>query len=518
EKYFLLANGQQDHREVFGPGETFGAISILLNNQKAIRSVRTLEQSVIYHLPEIYFQELCQKYEGFYEFFTQEFGKRMLQGGYTAHLSRNPETKTSFQSSDLAFTRQVREQVSSQLNTCSPDTSIREAARSMTYYRRSYVLITDENQQPQGIVTDLDLRNKVVSEGRNVEEPVSRIMSSPVFEIHAEAFVYEAILEMFRRKVQHLAVRDKGVFTGIVTLEKLLDSQSKSPFLFIQSISHEYTQEGLHMKWSQAPGIVGNLLERGVRPEIITPIVSTLADAITGNIIRRAIKDLGAPPVRFAFLSLGSEGRREQTLSTDQDNALVWEDVPEHEEDAAAEYFHQLGVRISDELNEVGFVYCKGGLMAQNPLWNRPVSQWKQQFETWTDNPTQEHVMTASAFFDSRVIYGDASLWEDVQGYASDLLRNSSHSFLLQLSRASLVNKPPLTFFGGFQLVEQEDRKGVNLKKAMSIISDFARIYALNHRISAINTEDRLDQLLGLGVLSEGEYKELHQSFFFMMR
>ncbi|MDX1906332.1 MAG: DUF294 nucleotidyltransferase-like domain-containing protein [Bacteroidia bacterium] len=519
EKYFQVGEGRKDYAECFGPGETFGAISILLNNQRAIRSVRALEPTIIYQLPEIYFQELCRKYEQFYAFFTQEFGKRMLTGGYAAAMMRPSGTATGFQQADLSFTRRIGDTFTPNLNACLPDTPIREAARSMTLHRRPYVVVMGADREPAGIVTDADLRTEVIVNNASREAPISTIMRSPVPEIDADAVAYEGILQMFRLKTDLLAVRQAGRLTGIVTLDQLLNDQSKSPFLFIQAISFEYNADGLKARWREMPAIIDSLIARGMRPEIVSQIVSSVADAIAQNVVRRAVKTLGTPPAAFAFVALGSEGRKEQTLSTDQDNALIYADVPESRQEEVQTYFSCLGETICDELDEIGFAYCEGELMARNPRWNQPLARWQGIFRRWLREPVMEHVMMASAIFDGRVIYGEAELLDQLRITAWDEWRESSGGFLGQLARISLNNRTPLSLFGQIQVTETGDgRKGINAKRVMSIISDFARIYALHYRLPATNTEERLRNILEKGGLTAEEFHELHQSFFFLMR
>ncbi|GAB4408180.1 MAG: DUF294 nucleotidyltransferase-like domain-containing protein [Bacteroidia bacterium] len=517
EKYWLREDGSKTYTETFGRGETIGAISILLNSERALRSVRTIAPTVIYQWSRAAFLALCSSNAEFNEFFTNQFGWRMLNGGYVSMLMRRPEPGMTFQQGDLAFTQPLRDFYNPQLNICPANTSIREAAKSMTYFRRDYVLVVDPNHEPVGIVTDLDLRDKVVAAGLSTEQPVSAIMSTPLLEIGAEAFSYEAIMLMFRRKVNHLVVRDQGRVAGIITLDQLLHAQGKSPFIFIQRIAHEHSTEGLRRNWEELPGIIQDLNSRGTRPEIINQIVSTVADAITHNIIRRVIKRLGPPPARFVFLALGSEGRKEQTLKTDQDNALLYEDVAPERAAAVSQYFLELGVQVSDELYASGFAYCEGGLMAKNPDWNQPLSKWVDNYRRWIEQPVPEHVMIGSAFFDCRAIFGETALIVELRDRVFALLADNDQTFLSQLARAALVNKPPLSLFGNFQLTETPQRKGVNIKRAMQVVSDFARIYALRHQLRIVNTTERLEKLRELDAIEEAEFNELNQAFFFMM-
>ncbi len=520
EKYFLGAGNARSYPETFGPGDTFGAISILLNNNKAIRSVRTLTHGVMYLMPATRFRELCETNLEFSAFFMQQFGTRMLTSGYAEHLMRNARPAASFDVSEHAFNKPLSELFNPYMNTVDADANIQESAKVMSYFRRGYVLVLDENKKPIGIVTDLDLRIKVVSAGKEVHGPVKEIMSSPLITLSQEAMSYEGILLMFRKKVNYLGVTDgDGTVVGIVSLDKLLNDQAKSPFIFIQSINYDNRAEELLLKWSQIPRIIESLIDRGTRSEIINQIVSAVSDAITYNIIRRALRELGPPPANFVFAALGSEGRKEQTLATDQDNAIIYADVPVKRRELVREYFINLGSRVSDELNEVGFEYCKGNLMAKNPKWNHSLSHWKQNYHKWISEPFGDHLNVSSTFFDCRAIYGDISLIQDLRVSIFEELSQTSSLFFAQLTRNSLNIKPPLTFFNSFQLVSSDDnRKVIDIKKAMMPVIDFARIYALKNQITEQNTGERLRQLVEKGVIQEKEFQELHQAYYFMMR
>ncbi|MEM9985530.1 MAG: DUF294 nucleotidyltransferase-like domain-containing protein, partial [Bacteroidota bacterium] len=518
EKYFLGKEGKKLYPENFGPGDTFGAISVLLNNQTAIRSVRTLKASTIYQLSDIRFRELCEQYPAFYEFFTNQFGKRMLRSGYAHWLNQQARQTSAFQVADLAFTQQVGSYFNPNVNTCTTETSIREAARSMTYYRENFVLVLDRNREPVGLVTDQELRNKVVVMGLSVDRPVKEIMVSPLREIQSTAYSYEAILLMFRHKVDYLLVRKGEGFAGVISLDRLLNAQGKSPFIFVQSISLDHDAEALKRKWAEVPRIISQLIDRGTRPEIVNQVVSAVSDAIGNNIIRRAIERLGPPPARFVFMALGSEGRKEQTLSTDQDNAIIYEDLEGEARERARAYFLRLGEEVCDELNEVGFDYCDGNLMAKNPKWNHSLSHWKTNYQRWVAEPGSDNALIGGTFFDCRSIYGDAQLLTELRQSIFDELDRGGSSFFANLARAALVNRPPLSLFGGIQTTADKDRKGINVKQVMNMFSDYARLHALNHQLTDTNTGERLRHLAVKGILNEVEFEELHQGYYFLMR
>lgn len=518
EKYFERPNGQKAYQESFHAGESFGAVSMLLNNEKAFRSVRTLSPTQLINIPKESFLELCKREKDFNEFFIQHFGKRMLEAGYANLMLEKPRKGSTFQVSDLAFQQQLHSFYTQTINSCPTSTSIRDAAKQMTTNRRSYILVRSENGYYEGIITDQILRSKAIAEGIGMDEPVTAIMRGPIYTIDSEEFVFEAILKMFRRKINYLLVKRSGKVVGIVGLGRLLNAQGKSPFLFIQSIRSSYDTKILQDKWREVPEMVDSLIERGTRPEIVNQIVSSISDAITQNIIGKAIRKLGPPPSRFVFIALGSEGRREQSLKTDQDNAIIFEDVPEEEQEQTQTYFLQLGKLISDELNTVGFSYCQGKLMASNPAWNQSLSVWKKYYLDWISQPMGERALIASVFFDAKAIYGHFPLMKELLSYVQGVLEERGSSFLAQLARHSLVNRPPLGWFGMLQETTSEDRKGINIKRAMQTITDYARIYSLREQLRLTNTGERLKGLIPSAVLSEAEFTELHQAYYFMMR
>ncbi|MEO0581023.1 MAG: DUF294 nucleotidyltransferase-like domain-containing protein [Bacteroidota bacterium] len=517
EKYFERADGSRSFVEAFKPGDTFGAVSILLNNERAIRSVRTVSKTETLTLSKELFLDLCDHYPAFYDFFTQHFGRRMLHSGYADYLLKRNEPEETFQSADITFSQKIRSLYTSTYNACSPTTSIQAAAQQMVQNRRSYILVENE-KGPSGIITDQQIRTSVVAENKSVKDPVTDIMMGPLQEIDIEAYSYEAILKMFRCQTNYLLVKEKGKLKGMVSLGKLLNAQGKSPFIFVRSLWFDEDLASLKRKWQQVPLMVDNLIERGMRPEIVNQIVTAISDAISSNIVSRALKTLGPAPVPFVFIALGSEGRKEQTLRTDQDNALIYQDLTPEKPLDVKNYFLELGRMVSRDLNEIGFDFCKGKLMASNPQWNQPLGTWKTYYKDWIHKPAAKEAMIASAFFDCRAIYGESALLDELRSHIFEQLGKGAKGFLTLLTHESLANRPPLGWFGWLQETKKEDKKGIQIKRAMQTITDFARIYALQEKINATNTGDRLRLLRQAQILQDGEFRELHQAYYFMMR
>ncbi|MEM6261315.1 MAG: DUF294 nucleotidyltransferase-like domain-containing protein [Bacteroidota bacterium] len=518
EKFFREGNSE-NYREVFGAGETFGAMSLLLNNATSVRSVRSLEATTLKELPAAVFRELFDTYPAFSDYYTTRFGHRMLNSGYAQWLLK-PEGPSLLESGEKAYRKPIREVFSRTLNVCTPETTLYDAARSMTLSRKGYVLVKQEAEFV-GVLTDVDLRNGVVINGTSTDKSVSTLMKQPVLTIPIEAFLYEAILQMFRHKIHHLFVRENDEIVGMVTLEKLLATQAKSPFIFVQSVEEVQSLEEMVIKWKQVPHLVNDLLAQGARPETANHVISNVADIIAKKIVASAVEFLGPPPARFVFMALGSEGRKEQTLFTDQDNALIYEDVEgEEARKNVREYFLKLGNLVSDRLHEVGFNYCEGGLMAKNPKWNHSLSHWKESYRLWIKEPFTDTVLKFVTFFDCSAVYGDGELLDNLKNYIFEQLKRPSQLFFYQLTQASLMIKPPLTFFNNFELFTQKESKDkvLDIKKAMLPLADFARINALKHEIREINTAERLKKLLDAGLITPAEHTELMQAYYFMMR
>ena len=249
------------------------------------------------------------------------------------------------------------------------------------------------------------------------------------------------------------------------------------------------------------PKLVRALVEGGARASLVNRFITLDTDAVLESLCRLAIAELGPPPCRFTFLILGSEGRHEQTLCTDQDNAIVFADVPDEQLPEVRAYFLNLGTRVCDHLNDAGYHYCRGEVMAKNPKWCQPLSVWKRTFSGWISTLEADDLLQAKIFFDFRAGYGDASLADELRISLKQNLADNPR-FFAQLARNVLLYTPPLGVFGQFQLETTEDgRKGINIKNAMTPLTDFARIYALRHGIDETNTPQRLMRLRDLQVL-----------------
>ncbi len=402
---------------------------------------------------------------------------------------------------------------------CSLDTTIEQSAALMARNDSSALVVTGETGQTIGIVTDHDLRERVVATGLGSDLPVYHIMSSPVVSITEGAPVYEAFLLMRERKVRHLVVRDHGDHTiGIVRNKEIVRLDRYSPVVLTREIQSASTLDDLAACNARLPALVGSLVDSGALPHNICRVVTAVSDVVSQRILSMALDDLGPPPVPFAFVALGSEGREEQTLATDQDNAIIYEDPQGDLDRDVSAYFHALGERVCEWLDRAGYAYCPGDMMARNPQWNQPLSRWKEAFARWIMEPEEKELLKFNIFFDFRCIHGDPSLTRDLRDHVQQVLGRQP-AFFLHMADHSLHYRPPIGLFG--QIVTGGAGASPNtfsVKEAMLPIVNFARLYALQNGIEDTNTLDRLNELHVRGVLRQDNHAAIHQAYGYLMQ
>ena len=498
-------------------GFCYGGISVLLNRKRSLRTVIAKKGTVVYFLPRKDFRALCQAYEEFFHYFTTDFGRRMLNDEF-AHFVKRPTTfEESFIAAEQLYSRKIESLQYRALVTCVSDTPVYQVARIMAEQKVSCLFVKDNQESIIGFVTDITLRDNVVAKQADVNQAIANVMDNPVITISSQAYIYEAILMMFQTKIRYLVVEEKGQYPGFLSRNRLLSEQAQSPFMFIQSVKLAVSLNELKSKWRRVPQIVTQLLARGVNAEIVNQVITTVADTIALKVIEGVIDELGTPPAKFVFMVLGSEGRKEQTLKTDQDNAIIYEDKANEQRELVREYFLKFADMVSERLDQTGFSYCSGGFMAKNPKWTHSLSHWKRNYESWMQEIVPETVMQFSTFFDCRYLYGEIAIMEELQAFLDQELQKPMDKLLFHLANNALQYEPPLTFFRNIKTFTVGSQEVFNIKKAMTPIVDLVRVYALKNRIFETNTGERLAALKKKGVFSETEYLELIQSYYYLM-
>jgi PAS domain S-box-containing protein len=380
---------------------------------------------------------------------------------------------------------------------CAMTTPIGQAAEQMTRQGSSALFVTAESGAVVGLVTDRDFRERVAAQRLSPARPVFEIMSAPLVTIPDTALVYEAILLMQEQGKRHLAVRDgSGQITGLVTNIALLHFDRYSSIVMTREIAQAESVEALAGLYERLPRLVGALVDSGAKPRNVTRVITATLDAIVNRLIDLAAARLGPPPLPFAFVALGSEGREEKTLVSDQDNAIVYADPPPDEAGRASAYFLALGAFVCDGLAAIGCPYCRGGIMAKTPEWCQPLAQWKEYFTRWIATAQPQEFLEINMFFDFRAMHGEGQLLAELRAHIGRRLK-ATVPFFVNYAQNALLYKPPIRFFGGIVADSLGGQpRTFNLKDALRPIIGFARLYALQHALSATNTLDRLQQLL----------------------
>ncbi len=518
ELFFYDGNRNKRDLETLHQHRVFGGISVLLNRKKALKTVIAKKGTLVYVLPRKHFRGLCNAYEGFFHFFTDDFGKRMLNEEF-AHFYKKPALfEESYIASEQLYSRKIEGINYHPLNTCHSHTPIFECAIKMAQQKTSCLFINNDENKIIGFVTDITLRDRVIAQQLDASKPIKEIMDSNTVSISKDAYIYEAILLMFRTKSRYLLIENNGEFEGFLSRNRLLSEQAQSPLVFIQSVKSALNTKELRDKWRKLPSIVSQLLGRGVHAEIVNQVITTIADTISNKVIEEVFEEIGPAPAKFVFIVLGSEGRKEQTLKTDQDNAIIYEDKANEQRELVRAYFLEFATRVSDKLNEIGFEYCTGDFMAKNPKWTHSLSHWKRNYKAWIEDALPETAIKFSTFFDCRAIYGDLEIIDELRVFVDKELQKPMEKFFVYMAKNALQYEPPLTFFKNIRTQTIEEKQVFDIKRAMTPIVDLVRVYALQNRIfETENTGERLKALKEKGVFTEVQLKELMQSYYYLM-
>ncbi|MFC0512641.1 DUF294 nucleotidyltransferase-like domain-containing protein [Mucilaginibacter angelicae] len=517
ESFFY--DSQQNKRllEHHYSGYCYGGISVLLNRKQSIRTVIAKKGTTVFFLHRKDFRSLCKTYEEFFQYFTSDFGKRMLNDEF-AHFYKRPATfEESYIASEQLYSRKIETIEYREIVSCPQSTPVYETARLMAKHKVSCIFIRNEQSKIVGYVTDITLRDNVVSKQADTAQPVANVMDNPIVCISTNAYVYEAILMMFRTKTRYLLIKNGDEFVGSISRNKLLAEQAQSPLVFIQSVKQAISVQELKRKWESVPQMVTQLLGRGVNAEIVNQVITTIADTIAIKVIESVIEIMGQPPAKFVFMVLGSEGRKEQTFKTDQDNAIIYEDKANEHREEVREYFLSFAQQVSEKLDHIGFSFCTGGYMAQNPKWTHSLSHWKRNYESWMTEAVPETVIQFSTFFDCRYLYGEAGIMDELKEFLDEELQKPLGKIFFHMAKNALQYEPPLTFFKNIKTFTKGSQEVFDIKKSMTPIVDLVRMYALRHRIFEVNTGERLKALKEKDVFNEKEVHELIQSYYFLM-
>ncbi|AGA90090.1 putative signal-transduction protein containing cAMP-binding and CBS domains [Thioflavicoccus mobilis 8321] len=441
----------------------------------------TAEDTLVYALPCAELAELRAKHPAFAAHFEQPMGERLR--------TALAEIKDTSASSTGLMTIRVGDLVGGTLIKATPETTIQEAARIMTEHRVSSIVIMNGDRLA-GIITDRDLRSRCLAAGLSRQRTVSEIMTTEIQTTDVATLGFQALLTMTRLNVHHLPVLDGERVRGVISTTDLTRFQSANAVYLVGDIHKAKKEETLIQISSKISDLQVNLVSGGATADQVGQAVSAVTDALTKRLIELAEAELGPPPVPYAWMTGGSQARREQSSHSDQDNALLIADhvKPEHDE-----YFAALAKRVNDGLDACGFYYCPGEVMASNQQWRQPLRIWRKYFTDWIERPEPKALMLASVFFDLRAIHDPDGLFEELHEHILDHCR-ANRIFIAYMAANALKHRPPLGFFRNIVLIHGgEHDHTFDLKHRGTVpVIDLARVYALSAGIGTINTLERL--------------------------
>jgi CBS domain-containing protein len=456
----------------------------------AVTTARVTEDAVLLLLPTAEFRRLIASFPAFERMFNR----------HRPHGDDSPSL-TTMKVGDLMARKPV---------VVAPDEPIRLAAQKMRDAHVSSLGVVEDGRFV-GILTTRDMTNKVVASGIDPSSPVSGIMTPDPVHLAPQALGSDILHIMLERRIGHLPVVEDGRLVGMVTQTDLTRFQAVSSAQLVRDAATAETVDDLTAVTSRIPKLLVQLVGGNNTHEVVTRLITDIADTVTRRLLALAQARLGPPPVPYLWLACGSQGRQEQTGVSDQDNCLMIDDSVTADD---MPWFTALAKEVSDGLNACGYVYCPGDMMATNPQWCQPMRVWRDYFRGWVAKPDPMAQMLASVMFDLRPIGGTASLFRDLQ---AETLEHASRNsiFVAHMISNSLKHTPPLGLLRGFATIRSGEHKNmIDLKhNGVVPVTDLGRVYALIGQLPAANTRARLEAAENAGVISVSGARDLIEAY-----
>lgn len=499
-----LRDGAGELVERGAAGTCIGGAALATGSPQPV-TVHAIEDTLVLACPAEVFHQLRGGHADFASFFEHRAG-RLREA-----VARQRREVTGPERSMLSSA--VRDLVSRAPVSIRADASVLEAARLMSDERISSVLVTD-GEALVGILTDRDLRTRVLAAAVDPAGPVSAVMTPDPATTRPDAPALEALLELVRRNIHHLPVVEDGRPTGMVTATDLLRLQQANPVFLVGDIAKAPDVATIAGLATRLQRVVAGLVRQGTSAHDAGRVVTTVGDAIEQRVIALAEAELGAPPVPYAWLTLGSRARFEQALGPDQDHALLLHD--DYRPDLHAAWFGELAELVTSGLETIGYPRCRGDKMATNPQWRQPLATWRALVTDWVAAPVSDAVLEASVFFDLRHQYGDADLTAEllaVQRRAAGAPR-----FLVHLAAAAASRPTPLGFFRGLVVDRSGDHRAMlDVKRGgINTIVEIARLHGLACGSEATSTLARLEDAVDAGRISATLGADLRDAWEFL--
>jgi CBS domain-containing protein len=490
---------------VFGPGEPF-PISAVIGRRATTAEYRAAEDCFSYEIDGSTVEELMLRSPAFRHYCTAQI-ESLLQQAYR----RMRESYGDEGEHERAMLTPLAEVLSLDPVTCAPGTPLKRALELMQKFQVGSVVIVDERAEPLGIFTERDLLRHTADGRADLAAPIEHFMTRSPLGLPATASVQEAALLMARRGIRHLLVLDAGRVKGVVSERSLFARERLSMRAASHTIELARDAEGLIGAADAVRRFAASMLAQGFGAEPLTQLISALNDRLTETVIALESAKHDLAGLRWCWLALGSEGRGEQTIATDQDNAIVFEAA----DDTAHARLLSFARAINATLDACGFPLCKGGIMAGNPRNCLSLEQWRSRFASWLRAPTPQALLDASIFFDFRSIAGEAELAANLRAWIARTVPGNE-TFLHLMAENALQGGLPIGFFGNIE--SDGGAGGINLKtQGTRVFVDAARVHALATGTVSTHTATRLREAgQALGVPGD-EVESSVAAFFYLL-
>lgn len=499
-------------------GSSFGCTPIF-TGEPYTGGARTVKATECFLIPQQVLIDTAEQVPEFKAYFNHMVVDRVrhLYADIVSEHSQKALTKVE----SYPFKKRLSEIMSTPVVTCQPTTSARQIAQQMAHHMIRSVIVTDDSNRMQGLVTCRDLIGRVLAvEGANAEQiTAAELMTCEPPTMTPDTFMYQAMAYMVGHRLKHLPVQDEGELVGIVSMSDLLRYRSQKAMLMIGSIEETESIEGLSAIHRTLVRVASSLLsETRSAPEVME-ILSYIHHALIKRTFdlcwQQMLDDGHTPPnIRFCFLIMGSGGRREMLLGPDQDNGFIFEDFPDWQQPEVDEFFIPLADKLVHALDRVGYPLCEGDVMASNEAWRGRLTDWRERISDWAANPEPHKVRYSSIFFDFTPLVGDPSLAHSLQSIVFHAVREHP-GFLYHVMQLNLTHKVPTGLWGRFTTEKSGEHKGkLSLKKGgLVYIVDCLRMFALEHEIRALTTLDRLKQLTEENVFAAETAEHIRVAF-----
>lgn len=457
-----------------------------------LMTAKAREESLIYAIPIEIFKPYVSQNAEVLSFLLESFASNTRNPYDKEHKGKLISENVIYneQSSEIQYFQPIK--YTSTPITASRKNSVKEVAITMTQHKIGSVIIQEKNL-PVGIVTDKDLRSKIATGKFSIDIPIEQIMSAPVITVSENISIAETQLIMLKQNVGHLCVTADGTtksnIIGIISEHDVVVAQANNPGVLLKETKRATRSKELKLVREKLNDLIQNSLDKNIPIQHISNLVGEINIAITKRAVELAIKKMEEqPPTRFAWMNIGSQGRKEQLLMTDQDNALIFDDVEENRYDDVKKYFVELAEKVTKTLNKIGYEFCPAEMMASNPMWCKSVTDWNKQYNSWINKPGEKGILMCSIFFDYDFIYGDENLVNQITENIFANIHNNQ-LFYAYLGTDALKNPPPLGFFRQFLVEDNGEHKDTfDIKsRALMPLIDAARLLILSQDIKGIN-------------------------------